>query len=109
MHILKQPSNIINGEVFNVGFENYSVEELAHIVKLCMPFDVDIEKVETNDNRSYHISSEKIKKATGFENKKTIKDAVVTLVNAFDKKLFLNPLTNKIYFNIDKMRSINLK
>lgn len=109
VHILKQPSNIINGEVFNVGFENYSVEELAHIVKLCMPFDVDIEKVETNDNRSYHISSEKIKKATGFENKKTIKDAVVTLVNAFDKKLFLNPLTNKIYFNIDKMRSINLK
>lgn len=109
VHILKQPSNIINGEVFNVGFENYSVEELAHIVKLCMPFDVDIEKVETNDNRSYHISSEKIKKATGFENKKTIKDAVVSLVDALNKKLFSRPLENEIYFNIKKMKLLKFK
>lgn len=109
IHILNQPLNKTNGEIFNVGFENYSVEKLSLLVKESVPFYVEIEKVKTNDNRSYHISSEKIKNRIGFENQKTIKDAVVDLVKAFEKKLFLNPLSNEIYFNINRMKSINLK
>jgi len=109
MHILKQPVDKINGEIFNVGFENYSVAELALLVKEAMPFKVDVEKVPTDDNRSYHISSDKIKKKIGFNNKKTIKDAIDELVYAFKKNLFLKPLSNEMYFNINRMKSINLK
>jgi len=109
MHVLKQPAGKINGEIFNVGFENYSVTELALLVKEAMPFKVDVEKVPTDDNRSYHISSDKIKKKIGFINKKTIKDAIDELVYAFKKNLFLKPLSNEMYFNINRMKSINLK
>lgn len=109
IHVLNQPLDKINGEIFNVGFENYTVNQLASLVKESLPFDVHIEKLKTNDNRSYHISSQKIKNKIGFENKKTIKDAINDLVEAFEKKLFLNPLTNEIYFNISRMKSVNLK
>jgi nucleoside-diphosphate-sugar epimerase len=108
IHILNQPADKINGEIFNVGFENYTVTQLSYLVKKFLPFNVYIEKIKTNDNRSYHISSKKIKNKIGFESKKNIKDAINDLVNAFQKKLFLNPLTNQLYFNISRMKSINI-
>ena len=109
LHILNQPEDKINGEIFNVGYENHSVNELASFVKEAMPFNVSVEKVSTDDNRSYHISSEKIKEKIGFKNKKTIKDAIEDLVVAFKKNLFLKPLSNEMYFNIKRMKSIGLK
>ena len=109
IHILNQKEDVINGQIFNVGFENYSVTKLAHLVKESIPFDVEIEKVETNDNRSYHISSEKIKNQIGFKTQKNIKDAINDLIDAFDKKKLINPLSNEMYFNINRMKSINLK
>ncbi len=109
VYILNQPKKKINGEIFNVGYENFSVSKLSDLVKNSMPFKVEVEKVMTNDNRSYHISSDKIKQKIGFENIKTIKDAIDDLVQAFKKNHFSEPLSNEMYFNINRMKSINLK
>ena len=57
--------------------------------------DVKTEIVKTDDNRSYHISSEKIKKVLGFSAKKTIEDAVRDLKYAFDHKILKNTLIEK--------------
>ena len=51
-----------SGKIFNIGFENKSVKELAEIVENKVGDDVQLKMTETNDNRSYHISSEKIKR-----------------------------------------------
>ena len=59
--VLKADSKIINGEIFNVGFKNQSVNELALDVKEVMGQDIKIINTETNDNRSYHVSSKKLK------------------------------------------------
>ena len=109
MHILKQPVDKINGEIFNVGFENYSVAELALLVKEAMPFKVDVEKVPTDDNRSYHISSEKIKRILNFEPKFSIRAAVVDLKNAFKDEILTNTFDDIKYYNIKVMNNINLK
>jgi len=109
VYILNQPKKKINGEIFNVGYENFSVSKLSDLVKNSMPFNIEVEKVMTNDNRSYHISSDKIKQKIGFENTKTIKDAIDDLVQAFKKNLFSEPLSNEMYVNINRMKSINLK
>ena len=53
-----------------------NVNELALDVKQVIGQDIEIINTETNDNRSYHVSSEKIKHVLGFETKYTIKDAV---------------------------------
>ena len=46
-------------EAFNAGWENKSVNDIALMVKNCLGSNIEL--VETDDNRSYHISSEKIK------------------------------------------------
>ena len=71
--------------------------------------DIKITRTSTNDNRSYHISSEKIKNILNFETKFTIDDAVKDLKNAFEKKLLKNTLSNELYFNIKRMNGLNLK
>ena len=109
LHILNQDKNIVAGQTYNVGFENHTVENLALIVKKVMGRDVLLKYVPTNDNRSYHISSKKIIKDTGFVYKYKIEDAVIDLKNAFDKKLFKDTLNNPEYFNIKKMNILNLK
>ena len=107
--VLETDNKLISGEIFNVGYENQSVNEIANLVEKNMPFKISKKIIETNDNRSYHISSKKILEKLNFSPKKNISDAVKDLVKAFKKKLFIDPLTNSMYFNVKKMNEINLK
>jgi nucleoside-diphosphate-sugar epimerase len=107
--IIQSEKNLVNGQIFNVGFENKSVNDLADLVKSVVGANIDIINKETNDNRSYHISSNKIKETLNFKTTKTIKNAIEDLNDAFIKNKFINSLDNEIYFNIKRMKSINLK
>ena len=107
--IIKADKEKVNGEIFNAGWENKSVDEIALIVKNVIGDDIKIIKTETNDNRSYHISSEKIKNILNFSTKFSINDAVQDLKAAFEDKLLVNTLNNDLYFNIKKMNNLNLK
>jgi len=106
--IIEAPEEKVVGQIFNVGFENQTVLELAETVKQAVGDDVKLKTVPTSDNRSYHISSKKIKNILGFEAKFTILDAVNDLKSAFEKRLLLNSLTDEKYFNIKRMNSIKL-
>jgi nucleoside-diphosphate-sugar epimerase len=108
-HLLKTDFSKINGEIFNVGFENDSVENLANTVKEVLGGDIAIKKTPTNDNRSYHISSEKIKRILNFEPKFSIRAAVVDLKNAFKDEILTNTFDDIKYYNIKVMNNINLK
>ena len=107
--VLNASPKKINGQVFNVGFKNQSVNELANDVKEVIGSDVKIIHTKSNDNRSYHVSSEKIKEMLGFETKYTVKDAVLDLKNAFEKKLLTNTFNDEFFFNIKRMNNINLR
>ena len=106
--LIEAPISKINCEIFNAGIENKSVMELAQIVKKTVGDDVSLEISSTDDNRSYHISSEKIQKQLNFSFQFTIVDAVNGLIEAFEKKLLVDTLTNEKYFNIKKMQKMNL-
>ena len=106
--IIEAPESKIKGEIFNVGYENKSVLELANTVKRIVGTDVILKTTQSNDNRSYHISSNKIKKVLDFNFNFTISNAVEDLKLAFEKKLFNNPLSNEKYFNIKTMNKIKM-
>ncbi len=106
--VLNAQSKKINGEIFNVGFRNQSVNELASDVKEVIGEDIKIINTKSDDNRSYHVSSEKISKILGFNTKCTVKDAVLDLKNAFEKNLIKNSFNDEKYFNIKRMQSIKL-
>ena len=99
----------INGEIFNAGFQNYSVNDLAETVKKIIGNDVKISAKKSDDNRSYHISSAKILTHLNFKPNFKIENAVSDLLNAFEKKLLLDPLNNIKYYNIKLMNHIDLK
>lgn len=107
--VLNADNQKINGQIFNVGFKNQSVNELANDVKEVIGEDVKIINTKSDDNRSYHVSSEKIKDVLGFETKYTVKDAVLDLKDAFKKKFLINTFEDELFFNIKKMNNINLK
>ena len=107
--LITSPVEKVSGEIFNAGYHNHTVSELGNIVKSKIGNDVVLETIQSNDNRSYHISSEKIKKKLGFNTTKNIGDAVLDLKNAFEQNLLPNSLDNEKYFNIKKMNNIKLR
>lgn len=99
----------VNGKIFNAGYENYPVSELARQVKDTIGGDIEIITELSNDLRSYHISSEKIKKELGFIPRHTIADAVWDLKKAIETCLLKDPMNNPFYYNIKRMQEIDLK
>ncbi len=107
--VLNADTKKINGEIFNVGYKNQTVNELANNVKEVIGDDIKIIKTESNDNRSYHVSCQKIKDILGFETKFTIKDAVRDLKESFENKILQNTFNDELFFNIKRMNNINLE
>lgn len=99
----------IHGKIFNAGYENHTVMDIAKMVQSVIGEDIPIEVVPTDDNRSYHVSSEKIKKELGFVPKYTLIDAIKSLKQAFDLGWVKDPMNNSLYYNIKRMKEINLK
>lgn len=99
----------INGKTFNVGYENYSIMEIAEMVRDVVGTDVSIMVTPTDDLRSYHISSSKAQRELGFTPSHSIKDAVRDLKVAFDAGKVPDSMTDPRYFNIKLMQQIGLK
>jgi len=109
LSVLNADTKKVNGEIFNVGFKNQTVNELANDVTEIVGDDVKIIKTKSDDNRSYHVSSEKIREILGFQTNYTVKDSVSDLKSAFENKLLINTFENEFFFNIKRMNSIKLK
>ena len=107
--VLESEKSKIAGEIFNAGYENYTIRKLAEIVRKKIDEKINIDFQSTNDKRSYHISSEKIKEKLGFQNRHDIEEAVESLKIAFENKKLKDSLNNPLYFNIQRMKQINLK
>jgi nucleoside-diphosphate-sugar epimerase len=109
LKILESPTNIIQGKIYNVGFENKKVIDIASMVKNKIDNNINIIVKKSEDNRSYHISSKKIAEELSYTTIHSIEDSIVDLIEAFRKKLFKDPLNNEFFYNIKRMKSINLK
>jgi len=70
-------------------------------------FGVQIEVVPTDDNRSYRICSEKLKREFGWQRKKTIMNAIEDLVAAFKAYKVSDP-DDDIYYNIKVLKKLGL-
>jgi nucleoside-diphosphate-sugar epimerase len=74
LHLIDHPE--ITG-VFNAGFENISIMDIAKMVTQYIPVEITV--TPSNDPRSYRINSDKLL-ATGFRPKKTVKDAIREII-----------------------------
>jgi nucleoside-diphosphate-sugar epimerase len=106
---LALPAAQIDGKVFNAGYQNLSLDAIAEKVREVVGSQVEIAHTPTDDNRSYHISSDKILRELGYAPRFTIEDAIRELTEAFRAGKVADPLTNPLYFNIKRMQEVNLK
>jgi nucleoside-diphosphate-sugar epimerase len=74
LHLIDHPE--ITG-VYNAGFENISIMDIAKMVTQFIP--VEIKVTPSNDPRSYRINSDKLL-ATGFRPKKSVNDAIGEII-----------------------------
>ena len=80
----------IQKQIFNVGFQNLSIMNIAKLVKKELETnfsykDIEIVRTDSNDNRSYHINSDRISNLLGFKPKYTIENAVHEITKCFEK------------------------
>jgi len=107
--MLQQPDSAINGQILNAGYENHTVMQLADLVNDVMGGKLAIDVQPTDDMRSYHVSSAKLRQLLGFSATHSIEDAVRGLVDAFKQSRLRDPMNNPMYFNIKRMQQLNLR
>jgi nucleoside-diphosphate-sugar epimerase len=112
--LLALPRARIAGGVYNAGWQNHSVAAIAEVVRRvvteALPDGPPIEVVTTpsDDLRSYHVSSAKIRADLGFAPTRTIEDAVRDLCAAFRAGKVPRPLTDDRYSNVKRMQRLKL-
>jgi nucleoside-diphosphate-sugar epimerase len=102
---LEWSDDAIDGKVYNAGYENHPVSEIAEMVRRVVGDDVELVTSPTDDLRSYHISSAKIESELGFRPRRTIEDAVRDLHAAFAAGLVPDAMTDPRYSNIKTMQA----
>jgi len=113
--LLEVESGKIQNEIFNVGSQNLKISEIALIVKNTVEArypefkEIDIITTASDDLRSYHINSDKIKNILGFIPKHTINDAIQELCEAFSSNKLPNSLTDDVYFNVKRLKKLGIK
>ena len=110
--MIEAPEEKIAGQIFNVGYQNLSIARIAEIVRDVVEAEfpdrkpIAIETTSTNDPRSYHINSDKIRRVLGYTPKRTVEDAVRDLCRAFKDGKLPDSLADDRYFNVRRMKVV---
>lgn len=86
--------------IYNAGFENISILEIAERVKARVPCEVSV--TASNDPRSYRLSSRKLT-ALGFQPKRTVNDAIEEIRRAYQDGQLRD---EERYYNLKMMKKV---
>jgi nucleoside-diphosphate-sugar epimerase len=112
--LLDRPDEHIAGRIFNAAYQNRTVAELGEIVRSVVTREmpelgaISVEISPSNDLRSYHVSSDKIKRELGWTPERTIEDAVGDLCRAFRAGKIRDSLTEARYYNVRTIQASRL-
>lgn len=115
VQLLDLPDEKIAGEIFNAGYENHTVSQIAEFVRTVVEAEmperkpVRVETTSSNDPRSYHVSSKKIADKLGFVPKRSIGDAVRDVCRAIKAGKLPDSMTNESYINVKTVKNLALK
>lgn len=110
--LLEVPDEKIAGQIFNAGYQNMSIMEIAQVVKRVVQEqfpdlgDIPIVTTPTDDLRSYHVNSDKIGRILGFRPRRSVEDAVRDLCTAFRTGKLPRSLEDTFYFNVRRLKEI---
>jgi nucleoside-diphosphate-sugar epimerase len=107
--LLEADDAAVDGKVWNAGRDNLKVREIADMVRERVGDEVEIVVTPTNDHRSYHVSSERIRREFGFVPARSVGDAIVDLKTAFVAGKVPDSMNDPRYYNIKRMQALHLR
>ena len=113
--LLEAEDSLIQGEIFNCGYQNMSISAIAALVAKIVPqyrpefAELTIETSPSNDLRSYHVNSEKIARVLGFTPKYSVASAIEDLCHAFASEQLPDSFNDTHYFNVQRMKELNVR
>jgi nucleoside-diphosphate-sugar epimerase len=107
--LLEAPDEAVDGKVWNAGYDNLKVIEIAEMVRDRVGSAVQIVVTPTDDLRSYHVSSERIRQELGFCARRSVDNAIEDLRNAFASGKVPDSMTDDRYYNIKRMQRLHLR
>ncbi|GLS44749.1 NAD-dependent epimerase/dehydratase family protein [Methylobacterium brachythecii] len=80
---LRAPHDVVAGQVFNVGWDNRQILDVALAVKNLSPRPCSVEFLDSKaDKRDYHVDFSKIRNVLNYEPSTSIEDGVVEIATA---------------------------
>lgn len=95
LHLMDHPE--VTG-IYNAGFENISILDIAHLVTKHVPVEVIVSP--SNDPRSYRVNSDKLL-ATGYKPKKSVEDAIKEIIGFYRSGVLKN---EEHFYNLQWMQ-----
>lgn len=110
--LLEADDEKIQNEIFNIGYQNMSIKDIALLVKRVVEEvfpekgDIGITTTTSDDNRSYHINSGKVKRVLDFQPKYSVEFAIRELCDAFKAGKLPESFDNDAYFNVRRLKRL---
>jgi nucleoside-diphosphate-sugar epimerase len=110
--LMEAPAEKIQGQIFNIGQQNRTIADIARIVSEVVGEefpdkpDIDIVTTPSDDPRSYHINSDKIREVLGFVPRRSVEDAVRDLCRAFRDGKLPDSMDDDRYYNVRRMKAL---
>ena len=99
IEIIDADSSKVNGEVFNIGSDNFKISTLAYKVRDSLDKNIEVIVVPDDaDKRNYNVSFEKFKEAFSFKTKWQIEDGVLEIYDG---------LVNGVISRSEKTSTVN--
>ena len=104
--------NLVKNQIFNVGYQNLSIKEIALMVQKVVKKEMNYQEIKisyssSDDQRSYHINSDKIYNILNFKPKFSIEDAIKELCQQFKDKNIRNSMDDDLYYNVKRIKKLN--
>jgi len=113
--LLTLPDAAIAGETFNAGYQNMSINQIAQLVQRVVQEEfpekgkIPIVATPSDDNRSYHVNSDKIRRRLDYVPKRTVEQAVRELCHAFRAGKLPNSMSDDFYYNVRRLKAVNAR
>ncbi len=85
---MEAPLEKVSGQIFNAGSYqmNFTIRQISEIIRRHVP-DLEVDYVESGDERNYRVSFDKIHTTLGFTCQKSIDDGVAEIKQACEQNL----------------------
>jgi nucleoside-diphosphate-sugar epimerase len=104
LKVIASESKIVDGEVFNIGLDNFQIRNLAFLVREALPISVEIDIAPDDvDKRDYNVLFNKANDKLDFRAKSTVQQGIQEIYLALKSGVVdIGPRTNTVnwYKNI---------